>query len=282
LARFFGQYLLEKGILSRQQLLDALAKQRSKVEKLGELAVRKGYLKPEDVERIHREQQKTDLFFGQLAVKMGLLTEEQVNELLNIQRSNHVFLGEVLVELGYLTKAQVEEELKKFQHEEEEISFSVAKDFPYSTILNILASTAEKQFRRVADMRVKFSEPKEETGETPNLYVSIFLDLKGDIQASLLLKLSAEVAHHVAKHLLKDSKLLQDEAYVKDAASEFFNILCGNLLSKFMEIGKSCDISVPLAYFSTERKTLSLEGKKAFTIPLTTTEGPASISFVPK
>lgn len=288
--RFFGQYLLEKGVLSREQLLEALARQRNKVEKIGELAVKRGYLKQEDVEKIHKEQQHTDLFFGQLAVKMGLLTEAQVYELLNIQRSNHVFLGEVIAELGYLSKSAVEEELKKFKEEEGEEGVGEAlvipSHVPYPKILSLLADLTRKHFLRVADMLVKIAGVVEEKGSTDNPYVSVFIDLKGDFQGSLLLKLSRDAAQQVVKnfggnHRVALEKVLASETLIKDAVAEFFNILCGNFLTKLMEEGKSCDISVPRSFLDKEQKTLSIaQNTRAFTLPLNTTEGYASVTLI--
>lgn len=287
MARFFGQYLLEKGALTREQLLEALAKQRSKVEKIGELAVRHGYLKEADVEKIRNEQQRTDLFFGQLAVKLGYLTDAQVGELLNVQRSNHVYLGEILVDLKFMTKEQVDHELKLFKEEEGEdrkgAVLAVPKDFPYQAVLSVIADATEKHFRRVSDMLVKISGVDQEKGETDNPYISVFIDLKGDIKGSLLLRLSKDAAIHVVKQFAKNQvPFKEDDEFIKDAVAEFFNILAGNLLSKFMEIGKSCDITVPRTFFKSEQKALSIgNGSTAFTIPLATTEGFSSISFIP-
>ena len=43
-AMFFGQYLLSKGVISREALIDAIELQRRSNLSLTELAVRKGYL----------------------------------------------------------------------------------------------------------------------------------------------------------------------------------------------------------------------------------------------
>ena len=54
--KFFGQYLLEKNIITPQQLIEAVEYQESKNLKFGEYALSKGYLTAKDVEKIQNEQ----------------------------------------------------------------------------------------------------------------------------------------------------------------------------------------------------------------------------------
>ena len=53
----FGEFLVEKRILSEGQLLDALAEHWITGRKLGESIARKGYLPPTEVERLVSEFQ---------------------------------------------------------------------------------------------------------------------------------------------------------------------------------------------------------------------------------
>ncbi len=285
MAKFFGQYLLEKGILTREQLLEALTKQREKVEKIGELAVRKGYLKPRDIEAIQREQQKSDLYFGEAAVKLNLLTEDQVRELLNIQRSNHVYLGEIIVDLKFLSKESVEKELKRFQEEEQEGGsvgeLHVPSSCAHPELLKATADLAIKLFRRVSDLLVKVSTVLD-TEKVENPYSLTFINISGDFKGSLALGCSKNVVLHIAKNFGGSRLDWSSEKFAHDAVSEFFNIFCGNLMTKWMEIGKSCEISVPYFFLKTEKDGLKIEnGARVFTLDLDSTEGKASVSLIP-
>lgn len=51
----FGDFLVEKQVLDEGQLLDALADHWSAGCRIGEAAVRRGYLSPEELERRLRE-----------------------------------------------------------------------------------------------------------------------------------------------------------------------------------------------------------------------------------
>src|SRR3972149_421897 len=103
-SRFFGQYLLEKGRITSEQLVAALEQQKTVQAAIGILALESGLLTAEQIKQILTEQRKTGLRFGEQAVVMGSLTQTQVDELLQEQEVSHrVRLGEVLVSKGYLT-----------------------------------------------------------------------------------------------------------------------------------------------------------------------------------
>ncbi len=78
---FFGNYLLEKDIITTEQLLDALQEQSKVHLKLGTLAIHEGYMTAGEVDNIIIMQTHQDKKFGELAIEEGYLTEEQVNAL---------------------------------------------------------------------------------------------------------------------------------------------------------------------------------------------------------
>ena len=106
-AKFFGQYLIEEGAISSSQLREALDLMESDYEKLGELAVKLGYLRKEDVARLHREQRYVDSPLGELAIERALMTREQLEELLSRQRDTRLRIGEALVRLGYIQEEKI-------------------------------------------------------------------------------------------------------------------------------------------------------------------------------
>ena len=97
-SKFFGQYLLENGRITSQQLFTALDRQKALIAPLGILALERNWLTSKQIERVLELQKKTNYRFGELAVSSGLLTQAQVDELLRQQDLSHrVLLGEVLV-----------------------------------------------------------------------------------------------------------------------------------------------------------------------------------------
>lgn len=115
--RFFGNYLLQKQIISPEALAEALDIQQNTRLKLGVLAINAGYMTAEQVEKAHDQQQREDKRIGDVMVEMGFLTEEQVEELFKTQPAGYLLLGQALVDKGHMTNAQFEEALSAYKEE---------------------------------------------------------------------------------------------------------------------------------------------------------------------
>lgn len=117
--QFFGNYLLNKGAITREQLLDALEKQSTTHMKLGALAIHEGYMTASEVEQVFILQTHEDKRFGQLAVENGYLSQEQIDDLLQKQLPEFILLGQILVDQGILTPTQLENLVTDYRSEYE-------------------------------------------------------------------------------------------------------------------------------------------------------------------
>ncbi|MHC1685905.1 MAG: hypothetical protein AB6733_23745 [Clostridiaceae bacterium] len=113
--QYFGQYLLNKGYLTLEQLHDGLKSQKDARLKLGVLAVNAGYITAYDAHKINEAQKKCDKRFGELAVEMGYIKEEQVEELLSSQKFGHLLLGQALVDKEYITLQEFEKAINEYK-----------------------------------------------------------------------------------------------------------------------------------------------------------------------
>lgn len=116
----FGMYLYRNGIVTAEQLVEAMAMQDECRVPLGVLAMESGKLAVRDVLSVLRVQ--SDLpndRFGDIAIDLGLLDKRDLAELLMLQSDRRVSLGECLVELGFMTKEQYDEELASYRRERE-------------------------------------------------------------------------------------------------------------------------------------------------------------------
>jgi len=116
-AQLFGYYLLDKNIISTEQLNEALVNKNIYKEKLGSLFTTAGYMTPEQVEYLHREQKHFDKKIGDIAVFLGFLTRRQMEELLDRQDNDDTAFGEALVSKGYVTRAEYENLLRAYRQE---------------------------------------------------------------------------------------------------------------------------------------------------------------------
>jgi CheY-specific phosphatase CheX len=115
-SQYFGNYLLNQGLLTREQLTDALEYQSSVHVKFGVIAVDEGILTPEQVEKIHEMQKQVDKRFGEIAVDMEYLTDEQVEAMLSVQKQSHLLLAQALVDRDYMSIEQFSNALNTYKN----------------------------------------------------------------------------------------------------------------------------------------------------------------------
>lgn len=112
--QFFGGFLLNKGIISTDQLMDAMQKQSTTHIQLGTLAMHASLMTAEQIEEIRISQTHTDKRFGELCIDKGYLTPEQVEELLEMQYPKYLLLGQILEEEGVFDQATFYELVKEY------------------------------------------------------------------------------------------------------------------------------------------------------------------------
>lgn len=111
-----GRYLVEAGLLTPLQIKTALSEQKVSGLRLGELIVRKKWLKQQTVEFLMeklliRERvvvQTDDKRLGHYLVEAGLLTASQVETALSEQKKTGLRLGELIVKKGWIKEQTIE------------------------------------------------------------------------------------------------------------------------------------------------------------------------------
>ena len=267
--KFFGQYLLEKGVLNKDQLVEAINYQKSKILKLGEIAVSQGYLTDKQVAKIHNEQKRTDLRFGDLSVQMGLLTRSQLEEILTIQKNNHVYLGEAIVACGHMDDGTLEKELAEFKEEQAAvppIQVMITEDVPHKQLVEVAIDLTEKMMRRLGDLISKAGQLRRERESIKNMGIISYIEFRGDINVRYVLNISWEVAHEVAKKTFKKDDLPFDEEIIKDTTAEFVNIVCGNIRAKILETGKKMEFQPPVTFVDKTGEALTVNGSEIATV----------------
>lgn len=124
--KFLGQFLMERGVITPQQLLAAIEAQRASNPLLGELAVRQGLLTEAQARRINDRQRVDDRRFGDIALELGLLDAAQVDALLAAQKAGRKLFGQVLLEQGVVEQAQLEAELAAHRADQDAANHALA------------------------------------------------------------------------------------------------------------------------------------------------------------
>jgi type IV pilus assembly protein PilB len=105
-----GDILIEEGIISQEQLDEALEYQKAEESPLplGEVCINLKFISRADLRKLLRKYQ-ANIQMGELLVNMGLIDGEQLEEALQHKEITGEKLGTVLIELEYLTEAELVE-----------------------------------------------------------------------------------------------------------------------------------------------------------------------------
>lgn len=152
-SQYFGNYLLNNGLLTDEQLTNCLRIHQSTHVKLGVIAVDKNYLTPAQVEKIHEVQRTKDMLFGEIAVSLGYLTDQQVEEMLSTQKNNHLQLAQTIVNLGYLTIEDFSIALNDYKNKYSlsDERFNAIKDGNIDAIVQVLLSEQSVSAQKYSD-----------------------------------------------------------------------------------------------------------------------------------
>jgi len=271
--KFFGQFLVERGYITTNQLRDSLEHQQKAIKRIGEIAVEQGFMTTEQAEKVNLEQRRTDKFLGELAVEMGFLTPEQLEVAVTIQKNNHKYLGEALVETGILTTDQVERYLDEFHEEQKPVS-SLEKVIPEGLVetdeVFTFLDVSVKIFRRMVGLHLKFGKGYLENKKVENLFLTTMVAFSGTMNFRYFINVPAHVAVAITKNLYRDDNIECDDSTMGDCIGELANVICGNASSQILETGHKLSIVPPEHILKSEKPSIEVdENNPALIFPAT-------------
>ena len=255
--RFFGQFLLEREIITPQALLKALSLQDQHNEPLGTIAVRRGLMTQDDVATLNRAQRTTDLRLGELAIGRGLIDAQQANALLDEQRRAYVRLGEALIRTSALTRDILERELAVFEAENKPSAAFHPQAEPHSALIERTLRLTQTLFHRLAHVTVKLGG----MGQEPSTAFShaAVADI-GPVR--LHLAYEAEVAHRVTCGMLGFQAENLEPADMSGSLAEFLSALVtqlgGNGGARMMPLPRPLPAGARSFEFYTADETIAL------------------------
>lgn len=111
---FFGQYLVQKGLVQKEGLVRALVEQTSWAVSPQQIVFEYKLMSAEQILEVFQEQFKSKKSFIESAKKLGYWKEVFDEEIEARQMLERVPLGQVLVKLGLLTQEQATSALDDF------------------------------------------------------------------------------------------------------------------------------------------------------------------------
>ena len=236
---FFGQYLLSRGVISREVLIDTIERQRETNLSLVELAVREGWIDPPCAEAILTRYRTTDTDLEELCIEYGQIDREKLEELLRTQKSNWVKIGAALIDGGHLTRDQVEEHLAAFEKMQEEANQQLEADFRAckdpETVKTVI-ELAVFHLQRFTNGPVKLQALGEDGGTLFGGRRRYAQKLVGDRELYCAIDLPSEVATVMAQGFI--GVPVEDDSEVAiDAVCECVNIIGGHACTELENSG---------------------------------------------
>ncbi len=113
-----GQILLEKNIISSEQLSSALKEQRRSYRRLGDVLLEEGAVSSTALtEALERFVHATNGHLGDFLVQEKCISERQLKRALELQKSRFRRLGEVMVEMGMISPEKLNAVLEEQSHD---------------------------------------------------------------------------------------------------------------------------------------------------------------------
>ena len=110
-----GNYLVDAGKLTREQLKRVIDRQDSVRVKLGLIAVSEGIMTPQQAEEVNILQAVKDMRFGDIAIEEGYLTQDQVDKLVKQQGNAYLTFIQNLLEEDLITMDELDWMLDDFR-----------------------------------------------------------------------------------------------------------------------------------------------------------------------
>lgn len=246
--KFFGQFLVERGVVSEETLRKALELQGSVNLKVGEIAVKMRHLNDSEVMRIHEAQRSEDLRFGEMAVRLGLLDEMQKKEVLTWQKNHHLYIGEAIRRICGLGEEDLERLLQEFKVDQAPYDAEgsrLPKGVREPQLWEMTADLTGKLLRRIANLPTR-PGPCRIVDNLAASEVLASMTFTGSASGRYLLSVSSAAQKSIARGILKKDDLSGETVEIlDDTVRGFVGTVLGNLTARSAERGKLLEISPP-------------------------------------
>ncbi len=265
---YFGRYLQDVGVITKEQYEDIIEKSRTARVKMGLLAVNEGMMTPAQAEEVNQIQAMKDARFGDIAVEKGYLTDEQVGQLLKKQGDSYLLFVQEIVERDILDLEQIQKHLNRYKKSERFTaldldalkSADIDKIIPLFTkecnapaVLKDYVALMARNIIRFVDNKVRFERMEAVNTYTGKCIASqgfsgdyeIFIGLAGPGNKIIGEKFGAEEFDEIDEDCL-------------DAVCEFINVSNGLYASKLSEEEVKLNMMPPNMYVDVT--TISSDG----------------------
>ena len=111
---FFGKYLVENGVVTQEQLVEAIIVQSEKIPSIIKIIQEKKMLDCHEIIELVNKSVNERKSIVELIVEKSIFSESEMNELLRERNNASMGLGEILIKKGYASSMMVVEHVNKY------------------------------------------------------------------------------------------------------------------------------------------------------------------------
>ncbi len=157
IASIVGNYLMESGLITVDQLHDLLKEHRKVRVELGLIAVSEGLMTQEEAERVRRLMTISDMHFEEVAVYEQYLTQEQVEFLSNQINNPYYAFAQVLENQQIMKVEELEELSHRFKRDNQysDADMAALKSGNIDHILMLYLPDGSERYEAVAGIVIR-------------------------------------------------------------------------------------------------------------------------------
>lgn len=236
---FFGEYLVDNGVVSAAAVEAAARVVRSQSLRLGERCIEKGLLTRNDVRRIVKAQRAEDKLFGELAIEAGLLDGASLQGVLREQRKAQRKIGEVLVDHQQMSATQLQQWLRRFHAR----TGRTAAASPLSSVHESIIARLPEVVERLTNVPIKVASGQV-TESTPDAAPGI--SLRGEsMTVDFAVLCGPGLAEEFARGMLELDPDEVDEDVRSSVVGEICNVVAGAVQRLLLERDPTLRIRLP-------------------------------------
>jgi hypothetical protein len=237
---FFGQYLLAKGVIDRDALLDALDRQRRSNRSLPDLAVQEGLIERSRASAIMAQYRMSDDPIEEILAASGGLDDDQIRRLQSKQRSSWLRIGAALVEGGHLSDEAIAANLEDFRSLESAADQEIReamRHLPNADAVGACVELTMFHFGRVSGRPTKLGSITREPDALEDGRQRFSQRIVGDGDYTIALDLPPVLIAAVARGMLGFDVDPGTETEA-DAVCEVINLIGGNACTRIEQFGQ--------------------------------------------
>jgi len=234
---FLGHFLVQQGVITEDQLEDAIHYQRDMNKRLGEVAVERGALSREQVDEICAKQREDARMFGSIAVNDLHISRKRLDELLFIQKIHYIYLGEALLLRGHITSDQYASLMRDFYDLEDDRKLNlkyVQEFFAENKVLSSMVEAFIRAYSRYVGDTIKVGGIGEEY--RPEDYVEA-VEIQGSVSGGRDFCCSILLSGRIAEQLRGLPDDLVEKSTLASEVGIFFEVVLSYFGSMLRERG---------------------------------------------